>query len=259
MRTPHPTTRPRARAAFTLIELVAVIGIILMMTVVVVGSYVGITRAIAARAGINHVRNAVLVTRQHACMDGQRTYLYVLNESEYVICRRAGRISDGPVPETVTVEDPSGDPKSLSTQQFKDLYTDLASYVNSFDKAKDGLRVYNFSSTHKQPYAKVLRLAPNGGGGWKLNLVKASKFSMEPADFKPGDIYGIELYTMRALPRGYTFKQGTYPQVVSFEPTGAPNPAEFIIEIVETINPSLKQKVYEDGGKIKVEIQGTED
>jgi len=264
----NPTARLRTRAAFTLIELVAVIGIILMMTLVITGAYIGMSRAIAARIGINHLRNAVMITRQHACMDGQRTYLYILNETDYVICRRAGRVSSDAVSVNISVPDPS-DPNRQTSEacyHIKDEYTDLDSYVNSFNRAKDGLMIYNFNSDHAQPYATVVKIEPFGDGGWSIFIKQTSRFSMNPKDFKSGDIFGIEIYSRRSLPRGYSFINGTPFKPISnyFEPTGEArghkgSSNEFTpIQIVEAVRPTLIQGVSVKSGRIVVDTAGTE-
>jgi type II secretory pathway pseudopilin PulG len=267
MRTP-PTATPlrpsrrasRRRDAFTLIELVAVMGIILMMTLVVVGSYVGITRAIAARSGINQLSNAVMLTRQHACMDGRRTYLFILNESEFVICRRAGRVT--------SKEDPWSDPDTgAKYYPFRDAYSDLGSYINELDQQKGGLRVYDFDLNDPRPYADVGNLTNSAQLGWVVRLSRTSKFSVDLTKaeaFQAGHNYGIEVYSRRSLPRGYTFVNGKsfVPIVNYFEPDGTPGGkagGQFAkIVIIETINPGLEQSVWVDGqGKIQIETSGT--
>ncbi len=265
MRNFNPTARLKSRAAFTLIELVAVIGIILMMSLVITGAYVGMSRAIAARVGINHLRNAVMIARQHACMDGQRTYLYILNETEYVICRRAGRVSADAVSVTINVPDPSSPDRvtSASAYHIKDEYTDLDSYVNVLDRTADGLTIYNFDSDHHQPYATVLTIEPFSEGGWSIFVKKTSRFSMDPQNFKSGDIFGIEIYSRRSLPRGYTFVNGSpfTPIANYFEPTGEPGGrrGKFTdIKIVEAVRPNLVQSVSVRNGKIVVDTAGTE-
>ena len=84
----------RAGGGFTLLELIAVMGIIVAMSLVIVGSYSGIMRAISATAGINSMRKIATLCRQHACIDGARTYFQITGVNTYVLFRKAGTISE---------------------------------------------------------------------------------------------------------------------------------------------------------------------
>lgn len=93
MKTKQKTEMPTRGAGFTLLELIAVMGIIVVMSVVVVGSYTSIMRTIASTSGINALRKAAMLCRQHACLDGKRTYFWVTGPSTYVLSRKAGKIT----------------------------------------------------------------------------------------------------------------------------------------------------------------------
>lgn len=242
------------QSAFTLIELLVVMGIMVLLSMVVVGGYVGMTRAIAARAGINHLRNAVLLTRQHACMDGQRTYLYVLSESTYVMCRRVGVVTKS------------------SSGTFSDFYSDLRSFVDLVPRTvedSDRLKLYNLSltsrSTTEEPFVYVgsdLNENPvrenRRDGGWVVDYKPAGK-----RFFDVGDSYGIEVYPVRTLPKGFVFhKTRSVNKRMYFEPSGSPSQSigqdTDTLIIYEEINPTLEQSVSVRNGRITVETKGTE-
>lgn len=239
------TEAQRRRPGFTLIELVVVMGIMLLLSMVVVGSYVGMTRAIAARAGINQLRNAVLITRQHACMDGKRTYLYVLDGTNYVLCRRVGVVSKG------------------APGSFQDFYSDLQSLAATVPRTvaeKDRLRLYNLdrTPTSGNPYvflgsdATTTPVTRNRlDGGWLVYFTPTTKF------FNDGEAYGIEVYPMRVLPRGFLFSQASQGKSMYFDPSGKPGGLSKI-EIYEAIKPGLLQSVSIINGKISVDTRGTE-
>ncbi len=240
--THRPSHRLRRDDGFTLIELIAVMGIILAMSMVVVSSYVGITRAMAARAGISHLANAVRLTRQHACMDGQRTYLYVLDETNYVISRRAGVVSE------------------RGGTSFLDRYGDLSSFVDRSDEERGGLRVFDLSlSASGTPFARVERIQWNDAErAWIVYFVRDPAFPPPPGTiFQPGHVYGVELYTVRELPKGHRFREGSTRGYMYFEPTGASGGTLSRIEVIERITPDLVQWVEVRNGRITVETAGT--
>lgn len=229
--------RRSPRKGFTLIELVVVMGIILSLSLVVVGSYVGMTRAIAARAGINQLRNAVILTRQHACMDGQRTYLYVLDATNYVISRRVGVVSEA----------------ASGSKAVYDYYTDLANFENSYGTnvaTAAGLRIYNLTKTSGKPYALVDTIR-KVDRGWEITTDTTGFFTVD-------NPYGIEVYPLRALPKGYAFQSSSQNKAMYFEPNGSPGGLSKV-EIYENIKPDIIQSVAILNGKIVVETKGTED
>lgn len=88
-----PLRAPRPRAGFTLLELVAVIGIIALMSVVVVAGFSGIMKAVSATSGTDAMRRALNLARQQACVDGEDTYVWVTGVNTFAVVRKAGTIS----------------------------------------------------------------------------------------------------------------------------------------------------------------------
>jgi type II secretory pathway pseudopilin PulG len=214
----------RRAAGFTLIELIAVMGIILAMSLLIVGSYSAITRAVAARAGVNHVRNAVILTRQHACTDGQRTYFYVLNNTEYVICRRLGRVTD----------------ETKGVDRFGDEFSDFSSYVGNNSLTNQVL--FDFSSDQRRPFATVRKLEWDSNA--KEHIIYLSQTEggagLSTVFNKKAGAYGMAVYVMRELPRGYRFITNTGVQHLYFNPDGTSDGGEIVFEETTT---KIKKKV----------------
>ena len=87
-------TKTRRTQGFTLLELIAVMGIIVAMSAIVVGGYRGMMSAIAQRAGVDALAKAVTLCRQYASIDGRDTYFWITGFDTYVSCRKAGQIDN---------------------------------------------------------------------------------------------------------------------------------------------------------------------
>ena len=88
------------RSGFTILELIAVIGIIAVIGTAVIGGFSGMMKGVARRSAIDSVRRALNLARQEACVDGNDTYLYPVDVNRYAIVRKAGTISKGRQTET---------------------------------------------------------------------------------------------------------------------------------------------------------------
>jgi type II secretory pathway pseudopilin PulG len=75
-------------------ELMAVVGIIVVMASMVVGGFSGIQRAMGASTGAGGLRRALNAARQQACIDGTDVYVWCIDVDKFVICRNGGVISD---------------------------------------------------------------------------------------------------------------------------------------------------------------------
>lgn len=250
------------RSAFTLIELIAVMGIIVALALVVIGSYSGMSRAIAAEQGVRQVRDALLLARQTACVNGSRIYCYILEEDQYVLCRKIGTSTGN---ETTHASYTSGkDPEFVKdSYPFSDYYTDLGGFVNDIDKAAQDYAMTNsislssgnaefaydallfdLSETEKERKAVTASLRGvrrNKGSipGWTLYY----RTSDDNPLFKEGADYGIALFPIRVLPKGFTFLEDDIGKYVYFEPTGNKGGPLSKIVVAETAVPDRTKTV----------------
>lgn len=198
-----------SRGGFTLLELLAVIGIIAIMSVVVTGSFTNIGRAIASSNSVDAVRRTLMLARQTACVDGVETYVWVTDVNKFVTCRYAG---------TVT-KIPSGSIKSETTDKtvdgarwIVDEYADLSSARESFGMKKDmtsedwndmthdytGLRVFDLTEG-KMAYVTESPFYSVGQDAW-IFAVEDRK-----GGFDVGNQYGWVSGPEQALPQGFVF------------------------------------------------------
>ena len=86
--------RTDGRRGFTLVELIAVIGIIALMSTLVLGGFSGILGAISSDSCENTFRRAVSRARQEACVTGKETFVWVTGVRSFVVVRAASTITD---------------------------------------------------------------------------------------------------------------------------------------------------------------------
>ena len=246
------TSRKR-RDGFTLIELIAVMGIIVALSLLVVGGYGGMSRAIASGRASRQVRDALLLARQTACVNGVRVYLYVLSEDEFVLCRKMGT-SCGNAPLTRGQSGRDNDFRVEATHLFYDYYTDLGSFVNEVDRESEryaiendssssgetkktnyssDMLIFDLSGSTQAKYATLCGVSANkdGGRGWSLYYKKKKNGGDPTSLFKEDADYGIALYPIRSLPKGYVFPEEQIGDFLYFDPTGKPGgpTREFVV------------------------------
>lgn len=86
--------RTDGRRGFTLVELIAVIGIIALMSTLVLGGFSGILGAISSDSCENTFRRAISRARQEACVTGKETFVWVTGVRSFVVVRAASTITD---------------------------------------------------------------------------------------------------------------------------------------------------------------------
>ena len=277
LRTSDPDRRER-RSAFTLIELIAVMGIIIALSLVVAGGYSGMARAMAEGQSTRQLRDSLLLARQNACVNGSRTYVYILSEDEYVICRKIGT-SSGASSGQASYQ-PGKDPLfKKDAYVFYDFYTDLASFVNDVDRTSESagqasgnsnsnyrnsdlsssMLLFDLSADEAQ-YGILRGVESNEdlGFGWCLYWRTTNGESHNSKYFAEGHDYGIALYPVRSLPKGYIFLS-EIGSCVYFEPTGMTGPGSgkhtFVVaEAAYRTDTSRQRDVTVDhSGKVTVE------
>lgn len=269
----------KQRTGFTLLELIAVMGIIVVMSLVVVGSYNGMMDAIAKNAGPRALRNALTLCRQHASVDGQRTYLWITGVNKYIMCRKMGVIQKSgwgsltgdarpPYLRNVT---------SVEAYWIRDRDSDLGGTTWSSPlTGSDGTDIYKESDNSFYVFdfkdSEMARMLyppwmDNETGYWIFGIVGMDGNSDRPDHFAAGSEYGVALFMEQALPEGYVFSDDLYQLDASgnfregdftfFEPDGSVPSVDgntLAIGIVEVNNPSRKVVVkIGSGGKITIE------
>ena len=224
------------RAAFTLIELIAVMGIIVALALLVVGGYGGMSRAIASGQASRQVADTLLLARQTACVNGVRVYVYVLSEDEYVLCRKMGTSSGyGGAASYQRGQDPYF---KKDAYVFFDYYTDLASFVNEVDRESENeshdntqsgyadkdlssnIHIFDLSARSEARYARLRGVDTNRDGvGWCIYFQPMTGGSAS-SYFTADSDYGISLYPIRSLPKGFVFLDDEIGGFLYFEPTG---------------------------------------
>ncbi len=252
-----------------MIELIAVMAIIIALSLVVIGGYTGMSRAIAQGAGVRGVRDALMLARQHACMNGVRVYVYILDETQYVLCRKIGTVS------SAKLEHYAGSSSQTATQDtymFNDAYTDLGSFRSSTDESledllKNGTSTSSFNASRELllfdlhedvvdsdldfKYLYLSGVKKDDNLGWNLFCRDVSGGKPDGKFFKKGHDYGIALFPIRALPKGYIFTTGVG-ESIYFEPTGASGGCDSLIvaEAVLRNDPAHQKKVTIKNGKV---------
>ncbi len=225
-------TKTRRTQGFTLLELIAVMGIIVAMSAIVVGGYRGMMRAIAQRAGVDALAKAVTLCRQYATIDGKDTYFWITGFDTYVICRKAGQIDNNTErvkkrPLETYEKDACGYLPSGNYEAYwiTDSYADLGSsqdYTQAMaDDAKEAVvatmkdKTYNGGLAFDFTEGKVARIRYPAWfvaehGYWILGLMGPEREDTPPGGFKVNNEYGWMVGPEYRLPKGYVFDPTLY-------------------------------------------------
>jgi prepilin-type N-terminal cleavage/methylation domain-containing protein len=205
------------RSGFTILELIAVIGIIAVIGTAVIGGFSGMMKGVARRSAIDSVRRALNLARQEACVDGNDTYLYPVDVNRYAIVRKAGTITGtGTGSRKVTLEGVSAFQTSIDGGKWiLDEFADLSGSTETFvvdqnlsqadliEKLKDygGSLVFDM----KDGVYTTVAFSPfrdKDNDVWVFGIHGTTSFDK-------GHDYGWVTHPIQSLPAGYVFK-GSY-------------------------------------------------
>ena len=216
------------RRAFTLVELMVVVGLMGLMAVISIGSYSAITRGMNDRAALDVAKSFSDAALQRASLDRTPVYVYLFNEvtkldSEMeagiacgvaVAVRPIGRITQ--VPESGFYCDEFGDLDGTFNALDED--GDETSEGEKENEATTFFRLYNigkndFVTVQEGVYAYEINdrdledAAASTTHRWTVHGFKVAEGdSGGSATFKVGDQYGQE-FVLTRLPPGYVFSQ----------------------------------------------------
>lgn len=208
------TANVHSRRGFTLLELIAVMGIIVALSLVIVGGYSGMIRTISEKAGVNALRRGAMLARQHATIDGRDTYFFLTGWDTYILCRRAGTISARETRPLSGKERPIYMPPGQygNVIWIYDQYSDLSSAMEfedenaltkeQQDEIKEGEYAGALIFDLKEKELSVIRYPPwyeYQTDRWVMGIDKKAK------EFDAGNVYGWAVYPEQKLPKGYAF------------------------------------------------------
>ncbi len=205
------------RSGFTILELIAVIGIIAVIGTAVIGGFSGMMKSVARRNAADSLRRALNLSRQEACVDGNDTYMYPVDVDRYALVRKAGTITGVSTgARKVTINGKTINSYSISGGKWiLDDFADLSSSTEAF-VVNNGITEQDLANQIKD-YGGSLVFDMKDG---VFTTVAFSPFRDEDVDawvfgvngtssFKKGDDYGWVTHPIQSLPKGYVFK-GTY-------------------------------------------------
>lgn len=217
------THKIQLRRGFTLLELIAVMGIAVALSLVIVGGYSGIMRTMAEMAGVNALRRGATLARQHATIDGRETYFFITGFDSYVLCRRAGVISDRHTRSLTADERPPYARSSAASDAIwiYDKYSDLGAAAESFAgiDAEAGMDAEELNA-FRTDYKGISLFDLNKGtfatviyppwfehktDRWIMGLSKTNALGAATQGFAANSHYGWTVYPEQKLPKGYAF------------------------------------------------------
>lgn len=243
------------RRGFTLLELLAVMSIVALLSTLAVMSYFNAIRGMGHRSMIKNVSNALATARQRANVDGRRVSLIAYNEvgklnkdgatiedrvAVYVICRELGRLSfvsgNNLFDEfsdldklfqvgAASSSDPSGAVKLYNLTRGGWSYVDRKVKKDTVG----GTALLHYEDQSRQFRAYAFQRLGEGRDVNSENMTGAVGGQNSP--WSVGDSYGIEVSPAQALPKRYAFTGlesdtiggGALSKVVAitFEPDGS--------------------------------------
>ena len=159
------------RSGFTLMELMAVVGIVVLMASMVVGGFAGIQRAMGTSTGADRFRRALGAARQQACVDGTDVFVWCIDVDKFVVCRKGGMVSGLPTAKNSRAIPYSGKEK-VEAYWVHDEFADRDEDASSAYLRPDDLR-----SGAVNTVIGTLRIPDGAKGGGKSVTVKGGDLS----------------------------------------------------------------------------------
>ena len=229
------------KRAFTLVELLVVMGIIAVMATMSIGSYFAVVRGMTDRGAISAATSVISLAHERACIDLSPTVVYFYNErirdadkeagidavyaGVAVAVRRAGRISRvngdrlndeyADLDRTYGVMDNPNSPKCETSRLYRFNFSKME-YSSVYSEAVED-EVGNEKYLIEQPVDRNFKKL--NGDNERVNVLPVGSFLRKDGfnSWKAGDAYGYEFARVR-LPENYIFgAQGDLP--TSSDPT----------------------------------------
>ncbi|MDD4019294.1 MAG: prepilin-type N-terminal cleavage/methylation domain-containing protein [Kiritimatiellae bacterium] len=256
---------------FSLLELLAVISIMAMLTTLAVTSYFNAIRGMTRRSAAKHFANSLILARQRACLEGVRVSVMVFNEitgydgsdptvvPSYVVCKEVGKISFISGGSKLIDEFAPLD-KMFGTEKASGSYLGSMRLYNltqgKWWNVKPSVERHNLTGRGSAYKPSESYSIPAYGFVKNTNVRNSND-----ATWNVGDTYGVESAPPGSLPKGFKFVEldgssNNEPDNVSnakcitFLPDGTAQRAE-TIRIRELLPPNTVAKVsVEDDGSI---------
>ena len=190
-------------SAFTLLELLVVMSIMLVIATILVAGYFGMTRAASYTAAETDVFNHLQLARQRASLDGTRVFFLLIDSNSYVLVHGTGQLTS----------DMDKNINANGKHVFYDAYADLHEITNKASRVRAwnmGKNIYGDNVNIGMASDGPLPTFPGSAAGTKyyretfwfeVDLPVAAQWSQ----WKQGDRYGFELYPRQVLPKGFYF------------------------------------------------------
>lgn len=256
------------KKGFTLVELLAVIGLMGLMGAIAIGGYSAVVRGMSDRAALDAAKGIIDAARQRANLDRKKTYVYLFDEVVKVDSEMSAGIVNGVAIAVRPVGRVSAVVGDLICDEFGDLantYASLSAEEGSSDSEMEAsastMKLYSIPQKDfalvkegvfkTRPQNNNTLETPDGdsdetatgvsGEDWVNRSFYYYGFKRVGggATFSAGDEYGQEFAVAR-LPPGYTFSS-------SVQMSGAGNLGQQggrIIELDPTDNASPGVTVY---------------
>lgn len=213
------------RKGFTLVELLAVMGLMGLMAAMAIGGYSAVVRGMSDRAALDAAKGLADAALQRAIVDGKRTQIYLFDDVLKVDSEMSAGIVNGLAIAVRPVGRISAKVGNLYCDEFGDLeraYSVTGTDVDDNDskESRSNMRLYNIAQKDyavvKEYVEKVeadentLVTTTGNKEVWEMKTFTTYGFEVDGdskdggASFRAGQEYGKEFMVSR-LPPGYTF------------------------------------------------------